>query len=131
MMKERIKYFTIFILIAIYLLVTAGGIFYVVNMCYGKLKMLVSNFDNKISTILLITMILASMLLLFIVFIILLLTAIACIIEGVTGKNNPYINTKEKDTEIDDDEYIDEESKEIENLIKKGRDSIFGNDRMS
>lgn len=129
MMKERIKYFTIFILIAIYLLVTAGGIFYVVNMCYGKLKMLVSNFDNKISTMLLMTMILASMLLLFLVFIILLLTAIVCIIEGVTGKNNPYINTK--DTEINDDEYIDEESKEIENLIKKGRDSIFGNDRMS
>lgn len=128
-MKERIKYFTIFILIAIYLLVTAGGIFYVVNMCYGKLKMLVSNFDNKISTMLLMTMILASMLLLFLVFIILLLTAIVCIIEGVTGKNNPYINTK--DTEINDDEYIDEESKEIENLIKKGRDSIFGNDRMS
>ena len=128
-MKERIKYFTIFILIAIYLLVTAGGIFYVVNMCYGKLKMLVSNFDNKISTMLLMTMILASMLLLFLVFIILLLTIIACIVEGVTGKNNPYINTK--DTEINDDEYIDEESKEIENLIKKGRDSIFGNDRMS
>lgn len=129
MMKERIKYFTIFILIAIYLLVTAGGIFYVVNMCYGKLKILVSNFDNKISAMLLITMILASMLLLFLVFIILLLTIIACIVEGVTGKNNPYINTK--DTEINDDEYIDEESKEIENLIKKGRDSIFGNDRMS
>ena len=129
MMKERIKYFTIYILIAIYLLVTAGGIFYVVNMCYGKLKMLVSNFDNKISTMLLMTMILASMLLLFLVFIILLLTIIACIVEGVTGKNNPYINTK--DTEINDDEYIHEESKEIENLIKKGRDSIFGNDRMS
>ena len=68
MMKERIKYFTIYILIAIYLLVTAGGIFYVVNMCYGKLKLLASNFDNKISTILLMTMILASMLLLFIIF---------------------------------------------------------------
>ena len=128
-MKERIKYFTIYILIAIYLFVTAGGIFYVVNMCYGKLKLLASNFDNKISTMLLIAMILASMLLLFLVFIILLLTIIACIVEGVTGKNNPYINTK--DTEINDDEYIDEESKEIENMIKKGRDSIFGNDRMS
>ena len=34
---------------------------------------------------------------------------------------------------IDANNYllIDEESKEIENLIKKGRDSIFGNDRMS
>ena len=131
MMKGRIKYFTIYILIAIYLLVTAGGIFYVVNMCYGKLKMLVSNFDNKISTMLLMTMILASMLLLFLVFIILLLTIIACIVEGVTGKNNPYINTKEKDTEINDDEYIDDKSEEVDNEIKKERDSIFGNDRMS
>ena len=128
-MNERIKYFTIFILIAIYLLVTAGGIFYVVNMCYEKLKLLVSNFDNKISTILLMTMILASMLLLFIVFIILILTAITCIIEGVTEKNNPYINTK--DTEINNDEYIDDKSEEVDNEIKKGRNSIFGNDRMS
>ena len=128
MMKERIKYFTINILIAIYLLVTAGGIFYVVNMCYGKLKLLASNFDNKISTILLMTMILASMLLLFIVFIILLLTAIACIIEGVTV-GSIYANTK--DTEINNDEYIDEESEEVDNKIKKERNSIFGNDRMS
>lgn len=128
MMKERIKYFTIYILIAIYLLVTAGGIFYVVNMCYGKLKLLASNFDNKISTILLITMILASMLLLFIVFIILILTAITCIIEGVTV-GSIYANTK--DTEIDNDEYIDDKSEEVDNEIKKERDSIFGNDRMS
>lgn len=128
MMKERIKYFTIYILIAIYLLVTAGGIFYVVNMCYGKLKLLASNFDNKISTILLMTMILASMLLLFIVFIILILTAIACIIEGVTV-GSIYANTK--DTEINNDEYIDEESEEVDNKIKKERNSIFGNDRMS
>ena len=128
MMKERIKYFTIYILIAIYLLVTAGGIFYVVNMCYEKLKLLVSNFDNKISTILLITMILASMLLLFIVFIILLLTAITCIIEGVTV-GSIYANTK--DTEINNDEYIDDKSEEVDNEIKKERDSIFGNDRMS
>ena len=127
-MKERIKYFTIYILIAIYLLITAGGIFYVVNMCYGKLKLLTSNFDNKISTILLITMILASMLLLFIVFIILLLTAIVCIIEGVTV-GSIYTNTK--DTEINDDEYTDDKSEEVDNEIKKGRDSIFGNDRMS
>ena len=129
MMKERIKYFTIYILIAIYILVTAGGIFYVVNMCYGKLKLLASNFHKKISTMLLITMILASMLLLFLVFIILLLTAIVCIVEGVTGKNNPYINTK--DTEINNDEYIDDKSEEVDNEIKKERDSIFGNDRMS
>lgn len=128
MMKERIKYFTIYILIAIYLLVTAGGIFYVVNMCYGKLKLLASNFDNKISTILLMTMILASMLLLFIVFIILILTAITCIIEGVTV-GSIYANTK--DTEINNDEYIDDKSEEVDNEIKKGRDSIFGNDRMS
>ena len=128
-MKERIKYFTIFILGAIYLLVTAGGIFYIVNMCYEKLKLLVSNFDNKISTILLITMILASMLLLFIVFIILILTAIACIIEGVTV-GSIYVNTKDTE-EINVDEYIDDKSEEIDNEIKKGRDSIFGNDRMS
>lgn len=128
MMKERIKYFTIYILIAIYLLVTAGGIFYVVNMCYGKLKLLASNFDNKISTILLMTMILASMLLLFIVFIILILTAITCIIEGVTV-GSIYANTK--DTEINNDEYIDDKSEEVDNEIKKERDSIFGNDRMS
>ena len=128
MMKERIKYFTIFILIAIYLLITAGGIFYVVNMCYGKLKLLASNFDNKISTILLMTMILASMLLLFIVFIILILTAITCIIEGVTV-GSIYANTK--DTEINNDEYIDDKSEEVDNEIKKERDSIFGNDRMS
>ena len=57
-------------------------------------------------------MILASMLLLFIVFIILLLTAITCIIEGVTEKNNPYINTK--DTEINNDEYIDDKSEEVD-----------------
>lgn len=128
MMKERIKYFTIYILIAIYLLVTAGGIFYVVNMCYGKLKLLASNFNNKISTILLMTMILASMLLLFIVFIILILTAITCIIEGVTV-GSIYANTK--DTEINNDEYIDDKSEEVDNEIKKERDSIFGNDRMS
>lgn len=128
MMKERIKYFTIYILIAIYILVTAGGIFYVVNMCYGKLKLLASNFDNKISTILLMTMILASMLLLFIVFIILILTAITCIIEGVTV-GSIYANTK--DTEINNDEYIDDKSEEVDNEIKKERDSIFGNDRMS
>lgn len=128
MMKERIKYFTIYILIAIYILVTAGGIFYVVNMCYGKLKLLASNFDNKISTILLMTMILASMLLLFIVFIILILTAITCIIEGVTV-GSIYANTK--DTEIDNDEYIDDKSEEVDNEIKKERDSIFGNDKMS
>lgn len=128
-MKERIKYFTIFILIAIYLLVTAGGIFYVVNMCYGKLKLLASNFDNKISTILLMTMILASMLLLFIIFIILLLTTIACIVEGVTVISI-YISTKDTE-EINVDEYIDDKSEEIDNEIKKERDSIFGNDRMS
>ena len=128
MMKERIKYFTIYILIAIYLLVTAGGIFYVVNMCSGKLKLLASNFNNKISTILLMTMILASMLLLFIVFIILILTAITCIIEGVTA-GSIYTNTT--DTEINDDEYIDDKSEEVDNEIKKERDSIFGNDRMS
>ena len=36
-----------------------------------------------------------------------------------------------KDTEINNDEYIDDKSEEVDNEIKKERDSIFGNDRMS